>query len=59
MCALKLVCRMPDPFNHIVNFCRLRLKYPITLAVIILHEAEYSSSDEIDDSEVRISLMGV
>ena len=59
MCALKLICCMLDPFNHIINSCCFRLKYSITLAVIVLHKAEYSSSDEIDDSEVRISLMGV
>ena len=58
MCTLKLICCTLDPFNHIINSCRFRLKYSIMLAVIVLHKAEYSSSNEIDDSEVRISSMG-
>ena len=58
MCALKLICRMFNPFNHIINFCHLHLKYSIMLVVVVLHKAEYSSSDEIDNSEVCISSMG-
>ena len=58
MCALKLICCMFNPFNHIVNFCHLHLKYSIMLAVVVLHKAEYSSSNEIDNSEVCISSMG-
>ena len=46
-----------DPFNHIVNLRHLQFNNTIALAVIIPHKVEYCSPNEIDGSEIRVSVM--
>ena len=43
---------MSDPFDHIVNSCRLRFNDTIMLAVVILNKVEYVTANEIDDSKI-------
>jgi len=48
----KLICCVPDLFNHIIKFCCIHLKDTIALTVVVPHEIKYPSSNKIDDTEV-------
>ena len=52
--ASKLIRRMSDSFNHIVNSCCLCFDNTIVLTVMIPHKVKHSNPDETDDGEVRI-----